>query len=317
MFQQAIVDPDVARFVQALLAGTARHPDFSDRSLPDQRRILADIRRPWREGGPAIPHGDIAVGDAGESVTIRIFLPEESLRPAPVLIYMHGGGFVYFGLDTHDRLMRELAARSGMAVVGVDYALAPEALFPKALNQVVSVVDWVAREGRKHGLDPDRIFAGGDSAGANLALSAGIVLRDRGDNARLSGLLLNYGFFDADSSTPSHRRYGGPGEILTTRELDFYMRAYVGENTPLTHPLVQPALADLHGLPPSFHVIAQCDPLADCATGVAARLSAESGQVDARVYSGATHSFLEAIAISALAAQALDDAAAWLKERAA
>ncbi|WP_336964578.1 alpha/beta hydrolase fold domain-containing protein [Sphingobium aquiterrae] len=113
MLTKSAADVDIARFVRALLDGTAAHPDFATLEFPEQRHILADVRRPWRMGGPDVPHVDRGVTVGRGEVRVRIFRPHGAATFSPALIYMHGGGFVYFGLDTHDRLMRELTARSG------------------------------------------------------------------------------------------------------------------------------------------------------------------------------------------------------------
>ena len=215
--------------------------------------------------------------------------------------------------DTHDRLMREYAARSGAVVIGVDYALSPEARFPVALHQVHAVARWVAEQAGSLGIDPRRIGIGGDSAGANLSLATALHLRDQGEGSLLAAMLFNYGFFDADFTTASQRQHGHAGALLTTSELDGYLNAYLGEGDARTDPLALPALAKLDGLPPSLHIIAACDPLADGNRTLAARMIAAGNAVTVLDYPGATHSFLEAISISALAQRAFDESSRWLR----
>ncbi|TLY49807.1 MAG: alpha/beta hydrolase, partial [Gammaproteobacteria bacterium] len=114
---------------------------------------------------------ELQVPFGASSVRIRVYDPgiPGTAAPRPALIYMHGGGWMIFSLDTHDRVMREYAARSGLMVIGVDYALAPEARFPTALEQVTAVTRWLlAGHGAALGVDPARIVLGGDSAGGNL-----------------------------------------------------------------------------------------------------------------------------------------------------
>lgn len=307
------IDPAIAGFVRAIQDGYAAYPDFASRTLSEQRAISEKIRRPWRIGGPAMARCEdmLAIGPLGR-VHIRLFDHRTDAGPRPALVYLHGGGFTSFSLDTHDRLMREYAARSGATVVGVDYSLSPEAKFPVALVETLCVADWLVDAGSDIGIDPDAIAIGGDSAGANLALAACLVLRDRGDGARMKAMLLNYGFFDADFSTASHARHGGDDKLLTTEELARYLDNYVGGTPNAAHPLALPIHADLHGLPPSFHVIAECDPLADGDRAMAAGMEAAGNAVTSSVYRGATHSFLEAVSIAALADQALSDASLWL-----
>lgn len=309
-------DPEIARFVAALQAGYARYGDLESRPLPERRAIAEAVRAPWREGGPAMrKRHDVQVSTAAGEVRVRFFDAGSAPGPRPVLVYLHGGGFTSFSLETHDRLMREYAARVGCLVAGVDYALSPEVKFPVALNQLAGVLRWLAAEGAALGVDPRRIAVGGDSAGANLALAAALKLRDEPSPSSIAALLLNYGFFDADFETASQRRHGAAGGLLTTDELRGYLDNYLAGPPHLSDPLALPAHAELSGLPPSFHVIAQCDPLADGDRAMVQRMRAAGDEVESRDYAGATHSFLEAVSISRIAETALAESSEWLKAR--
>jgi acetyl esterase len=234
-----------------------------------------------------------------------------------VLVYLHGGGFTLFSLDTHDRLMREYAAAGGFLVAGVDYALSPEARYPVALDQVVGVLDWLAGPGAVAlGSDPARIAIGGDSAGANLSMAAALRLRDRGSGGALRGLLLNYGAFGARCSDAAEAAFGGPDALLNRAEVDYYFENYLGGVD--AHPddaYARPCLADLAGLPPALLVIPDQDVLAEQSRDMVERLARAGVEAEAREYAGATHSFLEAMSISALARRAIADGAAWVKAR--
>lgn len=317
------IDPEVAVFVERVQRGFGRHPDMGRMSFAEQRAIAETVRAPWRQGGPEMRCvWEMTAPTATGDVRLRLFdpglnpgpAPAAAPAPGPALVYLHGGGFTTFSLDTHDRLMREYAARAGVLVIGVDYALSPEARFPKALNQVTGVLDWLAGEGGVSlGVDPKRVAVGGDSAGANLAVAACLALRDAGSGHRPMAVLCNYGFFDADFDTPSQQRFGDPGAMLTRDELAGFLDNYLGKDWSAPSPLALPILADLAGLPPSFHVIAACDPLADGDRAMVERLRAAGNACESVVYDGATHSFLEAVSISALAGRALADGSAWLR----
>jgi len=166
------------------------------------------------------------------------------------------------------------------------------------------------------GADPARIAIGGDSAGAHLSMAAALMLRDRGNNAALRGLLLNYGAFGGPCSDASEAAYGGPDAVLNRAEVDYYLANYLGAADAYPDdPYARPCVADLTGLPPAFLVIPDRDVLAEQSRDMAALLGKAGVQVEAREYAGATHSFLEAMSISALARQAIADGAAWVKAR--
>ncbi len=313
------IEPGVRRFVDAVQQGYARRPDLAGLTPAQARRLAEEVRAPWREGGPrmaAITERRVPVGD--HEVRIRIYDPRGGsgeVLPNGALVYMHGGGWTLFSLDTHDRLMREYAARSGLAVIGVDYALAPEARFPVALEEVVGVVCWLQREGGEVGVDAGRLAIGGDSAGANLALAASLMLREANTLPRLRAMALNYGAFQTTLSPTAARRYGGAGFMLTAEEMAGFWAQYLRGPTDARDPLACPILADLAGLPPAFLAIAECDVLAEQNLLMAERLQAAGVATEAHVYRGATHSFLEAVSISPLSDRALAETSAWLAAR--
>ncbi|RST30264.1 alpha/beta hydrolase [Sphingomonas ginkgonis] len=283
----------------------------ADVSTLGQRRAVAEqVREPWRSGGPAMASSEtLTVTPPG--VRIRIHRPVAG-DDLPVLVYLHGGGWTLFSIDTHDRLMREYAARSGCAVLGVDYSLAPEARFPTALDEVAAVLAFIADSGREHGLDPARIALGGDSAGGNLALAS--ALRALGQMP-LGALLLNYAALDPDP-TGSYALYDSDDFMLLSEEMADFWRNYLGEDFAASRdPLARPLLAELDGLPPTFLCIAECDILCDENLALAERLRSAGVDTQAVVYPGASHSFLEAVEVSPLADRALGEASAWLRRQ--
>ena len=304
-----VLDPDIRRFVTGLNDGYGRFPNFSQLPLPERRLAAEQVRAPWRTGGPAMWRSS-EVRIAGRRA--RIHIPVQSDRLGAML-YLHGGGWVMFSIDTHDRLMREYAARAGIVVVGLDYSLSPEAKFPVAQEEAVSAVDWMRREGAVYGIDPQHLGVGGDSAGANLAITTALRCRSRGDSP-LRAMLLNYGAFSPEPSA-SFDLYDGPRYMLTAEEMQYFWSSYVRDPAELRNPLVAPLLADVHGLPPAFFSVGACDILADGNRAMAARLTAAHVPTEIHVYEGATHSFLEAMSISSIANGALDAASAWLHNR--
>jgi len=295
-----------------MTAAWARQGDLSAMSFAEARRVAEEVRAPWREGGPAIasvrerlvpsPHGP---------VRIRVYDPEPD-RVKPALVYLHGGGWTFFSLDTHDRLMREYAARARFVVIGVDYALSPEAKYPVALEQIVAVIRFLASHAIEIDLDPRRIAIGGDSAGGNLALASSLFLRDAGEDL-IRAIVLNYAVLDRDSSADARTRLGSPGNVLTYEEMEGFWRNYLRDSDDPHHPLISPLRADLHGLPPTLLVVPEFDLLAEQSEKLALRLQGARVWGRLAVYHGAVHSFLEAVSIAPLAERAIAETAEWLR----
>ncbi len=307
---QDLIDPALRPFVSALAAAWASHPPLDTVGPEERRRIAELVRAPWTIGGPVMADCiDHLVTSGAGRIPIRILRPSAS-SPLPVMIYLHGGGWTIFSTRTHDRVMREYAARANLAVIGVEYSLAPEHRFPKPVDETLAVIDWVRDQGRDFGLDPARIVLGGDSAGAHIALGACLTLRDRKQPA-VQGMVLNYGAIDDDFNRPSYHRFGQGGFTLDADEVAGFWRQYLGD-TAVTDPRARPLRADLSGLPPARLTITELDPLTDENIALAAALEAAGVETSATVYPGTMHSFLEAVSIAGVSDRAYRETAAWL-----
>lgn len=311
--QASPIDPEIAGFIDNVIAEGRRLTAGRVLDWPARRAIAEQVRRPWREGGP-IPARieDILADTCHGPVRLRIHDPAPGTAK-PTLAYLHGGGWAMFSLDTHDRVMRELAARSGMAVVGIDYALSPEVHYPVALEQVVDVVRWLQAHGARHGLDASRLALGGDSAGGNLSTAAVLMLRDSGEGDRVAAVLSYYAGFASDYSPHSCRRYGTDTDMLTAPEVDTFWNHYISRLSDRNAPYANCLLAELEGLPPFFIGVGECDVLAEQNLTMAGKLLASGVGVEVKLYRGAPHSFIEAVSVSSIARQALEDSAVFLR----
>lgn len=311
------LDPEMASFNAMMESRAAALPPITLATPFDGPRALTEaLNLPLSDGGPVMAESaDRWLPVRGRRIQCRVHRPAGVAGPLPVLVYLHGGGWVWNSIDTHDRLMREYAAAAGCAVIGPDYALSPEAAFPQALEECAGVLRWVAAEGASRGFDPTRIVLGGDSAGANLAAGVALLLRDaEGLPAGLRGLLLNYGVFDSRLDTPSYREFA-TGYGLTLERMRFYWSVYAPREADRAHPFAAPLRADLAGLPPCLLHIAGLDVLASENRAMAARLQAAGVAVEQAEFPGMVHGFLRALGHVGEARRAVAEAGSWLRRR--
>jgi acetyl esterase len=309
----ADLDPEIRRFVAEMGRAFARYPNFNDLSPAEMRKACEAVRAPWATGGPVMTRQiDRIVPTPVGDVRVRVHNPS-SRAGKPALIYMHGGGWKLFSIDTHDRLMREYASRADVVVIGVDYALAPESKFPIAQQQVAHVVRWAREHSTELEIDPGRIALGGDSAGGNLAMTTALRLRDEGELESVSALVLNYAAIDVYCAPEALHRYGYEGYMLGADEMLQFWRDYLRGPEDERNPLACPIHADVRGLPPTFMIIPECDILSEQNWRLAKKLQGAGVAVETSFYKGATHSFLEAMSISSISNRALADTARWLR----
>jgi len=253
---------------------------------------------------------DMLLESAFGTVPLRLYRPDLG-SPIPVLVYAHGGGYIVGNLDTHDRICRLLAHKSGWAVLAIDYALAPEKQFPVQPDQVFAVLQHVAAHGQQWGLDTTRIAVGGDSAGAHLSLGAALDARAAGAPA-VCGQLLYYGGYGLQDSA-SRRLYGWADlDGMGDEDTAIYRDAYIANAQDRDHPRNNLLQADMAGLPPTFIGAVAYDPLRDDSLVLAEFLKERGVRHSLKVYEGVLHAFLHYSMVEPLAMQAIDDGAAFL-----
>lgn len=283
------LDPDIAAVIEALNAGFP--PVHTMTGAQARAAIRARLRAPAEPERVGQVTDDVVPGPVG-GIPVRIYRPAS---PADaVVVFAHGGGFVFCDLDTHDALCRAICNGVGAVVVSVDYRLAPEHRWPAAADDVYAVARWANR------FDGPLVVAG-DSAGGNLAAVTALVARDRGGPAVAAQVLL-YPALDADFDTESYRAYGS-GYYNTREAMIWYWDQYVPRPADRAHPYAGPLHAELSGLPPAVVVTAGFDPLRTEGDQYAVALAEAGVRVVHRCYDGAVHGFLTMpdIAIGALA----------------
>lgn len=227
-------------------------------------------------------------GKDGYAIPVRIYRPS-SPRPHPVLVSMHGGGWVRGSLDSDEFRSHFIAHESGCAVVSVDYRLAPEYRYPTALEDCFAVTEWVAAQGASQGFDADRIGVAGDSAGGNLAAAIALMARDRG-GPPLQCQILVYPICDHDFDRPSYIE-NAEGKLLTRTLMKWFWEQYAGPAN-RDQPYLSPLRAnDLGNLPPALVVTAEHDPLRDEGELYAKRLREAGNTVEALRMDGLIHPF--------------------------
>lgn len=310
------IDPEIQAFLDAMRADWAAFPPFDTLPLPERRAAAEKVRARWTAGGPVMARTVEEMFEAGgHALRVRVHVPEGAPDPAPALVYLHGGGFTLFSIDTHDRLAREYAAAGGFTVIALDYPLSPEYKYPAALDYILAFVLALRRNAPRWGVDPARIAIGGDSAGGNLAFAVCLRLRDMGRLDAIRAVLSNYGGFSARISDESEARFGGPDAILNRAEAEGYWANYLRDERDAHDPYACPIHADLTDFPPVFLATPECDLVAEHSLRMAERLREAGVAMRGKLYKGATHSFLEAMAISALARRAIAEGAYFVRDR--
>ena len=247
----------------------------------------------------------------GTDLPIRVYLPTTT-SPLGVCLYFHGGGWVLNSVDTHDDLVRRLAAASDCVFVSVEYRLAPEHKYPAAAEDAYLALQWVHQHVHELGCPPGRIVMSGDSAGANLAAAACLMTRDRNGPAVAFQVLI-YPITDCDFETPSYIA-NAKGYFLTRSEMIWFWNHYVSSPEQMREPYASPLRAEsLHGLPPAFVITAEFDPLRDEGEAYAAALKAAGIEVTLRRYDGMIHAFMRRVAQFETAKVAIQEVADYLR----
>jgi acetyl esterase len=231
----------------------------------------------------------------------------------PIVVYYHGGGFTWGDLDTHDNLCRKLSNRSGAIVVSVAYRLAPEHVFPAAVEDAYAALEWVAQKGREISGDPSRIAVAGDSAGGNLAAVVALKSRDL-NGPKIAFQVLYYPSTNmGDLRTKSMEDFA-EGYFLTRAQIQFNINQYVPAVVDRSLPYASPLLAPDHrGLPPALIITAGFDPLRDSGEAYARKLASAGVATRLSRYEGVIHGFLS-LPFARKADRAIDESAAALRE---
>ena len=257
---------------------------------------------------------DLEVPGPAGNVPVRVYRPDGTTEPAPVVVYFHGGGWVLGSIATHDGSCRALANRTGAVVASVGYRLAPEHPYPAALDDCFAVTCWVAAHADDLGVDPGRLAVAGDSAGGNLAAAVCLAARDRG-GPTIAFQTLVYPVTDLEPDRWPSMAANADGPLLTRAAMDWFIGHYAGDPPPLDDALAAPIrAADLSGLPPAHVSTAGHDPLQDEGAAYAEALAAAGVPVAHDDFPTLIHGFVGFADVVPAAGEARDAIAAALRE---
>ena len=263
--------------------------------------------------GQAEPVDRVEDADA-DGVRLRVFVPEDpGDEPLPLVLWMHGGGWILGTIEAHDALCRAMCNAARAVVASVDYRLAPEHPFPAPLRDCLTALRWVRAHADELGADATRIAVAGDSAGGTLATVLARKARDEGEPVQFQ--LLVYPPTDSGLSTASMAELGDGEYALTKRHMALCWDAYAPDEEAKAGPDVSPLRAsDLAGLPPALVICAEYDPLTDEARAYAERLAEAGVPVRTTTYEGMVHGFFRWRGGVDAAHEAMGEAAAALRE---
>ncbi|WP_329223398.1 alpha/beta hydrolase [Streptomyces sp. NBC_01485] len=289
----SVTRPVLEPAAQAFAEATANPPFLFDLPPAEGRKAVDEV-----QSGeivlPAVDEEWVTVeGGPARSVRARIVRPAGAEGVLPVVLYIHGAGWVFGNAHTHDRLVRELAVGVGAAVVFPEYDLSPEARYPVAIEQNFAVARWIVEEGASKGLDAARIAVAGDSVGGNMTAALTLMAKERG-GVPLVQQVLFYPVTDAAFDTPSYHQFA-TGYFLRRDGMQWFWDQYTTDETERAQITASPLRAtaeQLTGLPPALVITGEADVLRDEGEAYADKLRAAGVPVTAVRFQGIIHDFV-------------------------
>lgn len=313
MTKKVVLEPAALKFAQ----DTANPPYLFDLG-PEKGREAVDEVQSGDVPKLPVEIQDITVeGGPSGQVSVRLLRPENVTNKLPVILYIHGAGWVFGNAHTHDRLIRELAVGAEACVVFPNYSLSPEAKYPTAIEEIYAVLTWIAEHGEAYGLDTDRLTVAGDSVGGNMTAAITLMAKERKGPA-IHKQLLFYPVTDSSNDTESYHQFA-EGYFLRRDAMAWFWEQYIakpGDKEEIYASPLRATREQLEGLPPALVITAEADVLRDEGEAYANKLREAGVRVTAARFQGTIHDFvmLNALADTAAARGAIALANAWLKE---
>lgn len=275
------------------LADTTSVPPFLYELGPEGARKFLDELQAVPVEKPDVEEKWITVPAEVGDVPVRIVKPVGGRGTLPVVLYVHGGGWVMGNAGTHDRLVRELAVGANAAVVFVEYDRAPAAKYPVAVEQAYATARWITAKGAGLGLDASRLAVAGDSVGGNMTAALTLMAKQRGDVTFVHQSLY-YPVTDAAQDTDSYREFAD-GPYLTAKAMAWFWDCYTtdpAQRAEITASPLRASLEELQGLPPALVIVDGSDVLRDEGEAYARRLTQADVPTSSIRVNGALHDFM-------------------------
>jgi acetyl esterase len=301
---------------QELADAFSTPPFLYELDYPAARKVLDDAQAAPVQKLP-IDEEWVTVPSSFGDARVRIIKPQGATGILPVIVYMHGGGWVLGNAATHDRLVRELAVGAKAALAFVEYPNSPDARYPVAIEQGYATAQWIMRDGSSRGLDASRMAVAGESVGGDMTAALTLMAKERGD-VQFVHAGMYYPVTDATMDTASYDEFAD-GPYLTRKAMEWFWDAYTTdpvERSEITASPNQATIEQLSGLPPTLLLVDEADVLRDEGEAYAAKLRLAGVPVTTVRYDGTVHDFMLLNALSQTHARraAIAQATAFLRD---
>lgn len=282
-----MLDPTVAYLIKFFESIPPPDPRISVKEYREKvNSIFREAASTLKEEVANVEDKKIKTGDS--EIRIRIY----QQRPwSPVMIYFHGGGFVFGDIETYDPICRRVARISDATVVSVDYRLAPEYKFPCAVEDAYNALKFVVENAKDIRVDADKIVVAGDSAGGNLAAAVSILCRDKG-KGWIKKQVLIYPVLNFLAPTPSLLYFRDGYGLLSSQLMEWFTKQYLRDDKDKLNPLASPIIAKLNDLPPALIITAEYDPLRDEGEMYGTLMRKHGSEASVVRYNGVVHGFM-------------------------
>ncbi len=291
---QVVLEPAAQQVADAF----SKPPFLYDMTPADARNVLNDAQSA-PVSKPPVDEEWITVPSPAGDARVRIVKPQGATGMLPVIVYMHGGGWILGNAGTHDRLVRELAVGARAAIAFVEYPNSPEARYPTAIEQGYATAQWITANGASKGLDATRMAVAGESVGGNMTAALALMAKERGD-VRFVQQSMYYPVTDAAMDTASYEEFA-TGFYLSRTEMEWFWDAYTSsqqERAEITASPNRASVEQVAGLPPAYLCVDEADVLRDEGEAYAAKLRSAGVPVTTVRYDGTIHDFMLLNALS-------------------